>query len=445
MDDLLHIRRRFAWIVRSSRSVRLSRGVLTQIGPAFRTRRLCNTTVECVVRCKCGQSRTIEFQKLRFGKFEKCSCPKPLPWIVANKTRKRIRENQLVQIGPMFRTRRYTKSMVEAVFECSCGRYDVFPANRVEAGDIKSCGCRMKRKPEHSLLVDSAPVSTPTLTQAGQAFRAFLGGEKRTLAVFRCRCERYCIQDVHRVSSHEIKSCGCRRSVPDHLKKLASDLAILRMRHSCGESVGEVFLNPDDIISVQALHSAIGADPGGVMLAMNRPGRGWCPGNLKWQPVAEFLSDQRTALLAHTLEQSRLMGRRSGLVQRSWQTGSDAQIMGSIVKDCGPCPSVNHILQRIDGKGEWVSGNVAWLAKNSEAAELLLLLKRRIQRARKPKRDYQKSIHRWYVLDGEKLSLDQLASRVGINRSSMEKRLRRFGNDVAAAVAAPVAVERRTR
>jgi hypothetical protein len=335
--------------------------------------------------------------------------------------------------------------MVEAVFACSCGRCNVFPVNRVADGDIKSCGCRLKRKPEHSLLVESVPVNTPMLTQVGQSFRALQGSHKRTMAVFECGCGEFAILETGNVSSGEVKSCGCRRSVPDHLKKLASDLAILRMRHKCGELVGQVFLCPDDIASLQALHDAVGSDPGGTMLAMNRPGRGWIPGNLCWQPVAEFLKSEQTALLAHTLEQSRLMSRRSGLVQRSWQSGTDAQIMTAIVKDCGQCPSVDYTLQRVDSKREWIRGNVAWIAKNSEASELVLMLRRRIRRATKPKRDYQHSIQRWFAVDGQKLSLNQLAERVGISRAAMDKRLRRFGNDVASAVAAPVVEGRRTR
>ncbi len=437
-DWTIKILRRFSWIVKSTTDVRLSRGVLHQVGPAFRTRRINRSTIETVCRCKCGAYRIVLTHRMRTpGEFEKCTCAPSVPWIVNHRRRERVQNSQLRQIAPAFRSKRYCASTVEAVFQCRCGRHEVFPIHRVAAGDIRSCGCRLKRKPEHSLLVDALPVNTATLIQVGHAFRALLGGQKRTMAVFACKCGNHCILDVHRAASGAIQSCGCRVHTPDHLKQLIADQRILRLRKCLGEVVDEQFCH-DDEGSLVALYADIGAVPAHSMLAMDRPGRGWVAGNLRWVSVAQYLRQQQSALMRHVLQQTQLMSRRKGMVQRDWKTGTDAAVMAAIVRDCGHCPSVYHVLAKVDPSADWVRTNGAWLAPDEQASELIILLRKRIARASKPKagntRTHRQRVRQWLEYRGETLSVRELAERVGLTLTAMTKRLARYP-DVESAVA----------
>jgi hypothetical protein len=436
------IRRRFAWIVKATRDVRLTQGVLTQVGPAFRTFRISASTIEAVCRCVCGEYRVVVTQRLRTpGHFMRCTCRRNVtPWIVAHRRRERIRKGMLTQIAPAFRTRRYNKSTVEAVFRCECGRHIVCPTKRVVDGDIVSCRCKYKRIEERSLLVSrrSAPVVTATLSQVGHAFRAWRGGTSRTMAVFVCVCGNHTLVDVNRVVSGDIQSCGCRSKLKYHLQRLVADREILEVRSRLGDSVDTAFCENNES-GLTALYAAVGSVPAHSMLTMVAPGRGWVPGNLQWVSVARYVQCQQIALMAHTLTQCRLMSRRNALVQRSWQVGSDGQIMAAIVADCGTCPSEYHVLTRLDQSSDWVIGNVAWLAKNDNAAELLLLLRKRIARATRNQKADQRT-HRDYarrMIDfrGGKTTIRELAELAGCTYDAMSKRLVKCNFDAEAAVA----------
>lgn len=364
------------------------------------------------------------------------------PWLVRRSKAKPLPN----QVGRVFRLRYGKRTRTAAVFQCVCGQHYVAETYRVKTGLTTSCGCSIVRKhirPRHPVVFRSNErIRTLYLQQMGAAFRdGPLGSDK--LAVFACTCGSRSIMRVRHVKAGASQTCGCgqHRVCP----RLNLEIKFLRALHACGIMVQLPCLRGKTMNEASLeLFKIVGKFRFGKVLGLIDANRGWTTHNVAWITVEEYRKQQSTAIMSQVVLETELMQRRSGLRATTFVRGSTAERMAAILKAAGPCITRFHKLALINPQADWIPGNVCWVG-SPEANKLMEVDRQRLRRAEKAIKGNARRVKRWLEYQGEKLSLKALADRIGIKPSVLSKRLTRNGNDVSAAVAAPIAVGRQTK
>lgn len=309
--------------------------------------------------------------------------PKQYPWLCDRGRDARVNRKYLKQAGPPFRTRRYAKTVAEAVFKCKrCGEYCVLPIYLVKAGRQQTCGCmRLIAKRKHPVLVDNKTiVRTQHLKQVGAQFRA--GG---TFAVFECSCGQRKVLLVCSVVTGGTVSCGCTLSNTTTMR-LIVELKYFRQLRTCGIPVELDCMNRETIAEqLEALHAVLGYRRAGQMIGLKDNARGWVNGNLEWQPLRKALAGRQARIIKRVAKEIKRL--RSRTAEAIWRNGAKSERFAEVAKHCGQCPSEYHELTRLDPLALWDRGNVQWLTSSVALSELVEMEQAMIDRAARARRN----------------------------------------------------------
>lgn len=160
---------------------------------------------QCLCRCECGNTLTVQYSKLLSGHVKSCGCLK-------KRRRGRditgMRSGKLVAIEP---TDRRVNGSVIWKCQCDCGKITYQPAFKISGGIVKSCGCA--RGGNH----------IKDLT--GQRFGRLVALERLpeksgSSYLWRCQCD--CGNFVNVSASALIagnkKSCGCLKTIKGKMR-----------------------------------------------------------------------------------------------------------------------------------------------------------------------------------------------------------------------------------
>jgi hypothetical protein len=121
----------------------------------------------------------------------------------------------------------------------------------------------------------------------------------------------------------------------------------------------------------------------------------------RWQGMRLRCYDQRH-------KDYRFYGARGIRVCDRWQ------IFRNFVEDVGFPPSPEHSLDRINNDGNYEPGNVRWATREEQNAN---------------RRAAGRSLPRHFItVDGQTLSVNQWAKKLGLHQSSISHRIRKYGD-----------------
>lgn len=305
------------------------------------------------------------------------------PWLCDRNQNERVKRKYLKQAGPPFRTRRYKKSVGEAVFKCgNCGEYCVLPVYLVRLNRQHTCGCmRLIAKRKHPVLVDNKTiVRTQHLTQVGAQFRA--GG---TFAVFECSCGQRKVLLVCNVVKGGTISCGCTLADTTTMR-LIVELKFFNQLRKCGVPVELECMSRETIAEqLQALHSVLGYRKQGEMIGLRDNAVGWKDGNIEWQSKRNALAGRQSRILKQAAKQ--LARLRTRTAEAIWRKGPKSERLAAVVQHCGPCRSEYHELVRINPQALWDVGNVQWQLPSTKFMELCEMESAMIERASRARKN----------------------------------------------------------
>lgn len=158
---------------------------------------------------------------------------------------------------------------------------------------------KRRQNQTHRLIVDqTTPANSECLAQVGLAFRVRMAsGSTVEWAVFRCeRCgqnEPFRLRDVR---TGKAKSCGCKRGYGLETR-MQSDYILMVMRHQHGIAVEPAWRGDDEITATAAIIRDCGRNPGGMVLSMIDPARGYIAGNVMWSWYEIAERQQQSAAL----------------------------------------------------------------------------------------------------------------------------------------------------
>ncbi|MCK2000072.1 hypothetical protein MZM54_01570 [[Brevibacterium] frigoritolerans] len=174
--------------------------------------------------CKCGNTLTVEGDRLRSGKTKSCGCFR----IETIQTRgENLAGKKFGRLTVIEKAKEKNKSGVYPwICKCECGNIKNIRSSNLKEGTTQSCGCLNdeKRRERKSNFEDLTGKVFGKLTVKNEAPR---NGKKYIQWICKCECGEETVVSGSQLRDGRTKSCGCLRNVQHRLGENREE-AILR-------------------------------------------------------------------------------------------------------------------------------------------------------------------------------------------------------------------------